>query len=79
MIIDPLVRLEVSKEGIEGPLGLLAIYAFGSLTSIKGNWRAATATLIGFRNIAVHEYQALQLPITVHIIDRGVMDARLGL
>jgi uncharacterized protein YutE (UPF0331/DUF86 family) len=35
--------------------------------------------LIGFRNIAVHEYQALQLPITVHIIDRGVMDARLGL
>jgi len=36
MIFDPLVRLEGSKEGIEGPLGLLAIYAFGSLTSNKG-------------------------------------------
>lgn len=25
--------------------------------------------MVGFRNIAVHEYQALQLPITVAIIE----------
>jgi uncharacterized protein YutE (UPF0331/DUF86 family) len=26
--------------------------------------------MVGFRNIAVHEYQTLQLPITVNIIER---------
>ena len=26
--------------------------------------------MVGFRNIAVHEYQALQMPITVRIIER---------
>lgn len=28
----------------------------------------ATKRMVGFRNIAVHDYQALQLPITVSII-----------
>ncbi len=26
--------------------------------------------MVGFRNIAVHDYQALQLPITVRIIEQ---------
>jgi uncharacterized protein YutE (UPF0331/DUF86 family) len=26
--------------------------------------------MVGFRNIAVHEYQSLQLPITVNIIEQ---------
>ena len=30
----------------------------------------ALKRMVGFRNIAVHEYQALQLPITVRIIER---------
>ncbi len=39
----------------------------------QGGWIAATLAdslkrMVGFRNIAVHDYQALQLPITVSII-----------
>lgn len=30
----------------------------------------AMKNMVGFRNIAVHEYQTLQLPITVNIIQR---------
>jgi uncharacterized protein YutE (UPF0331/DUF86 family) len=30
--------------------------------------------MVGFRNIAVHEYQVLQLPITVAIITRHLDD-----
>lgn len=38
-----------------------------------GGWLApdlaeAMKRMVGFRNIAVHDYQALQLPITVNII-----------
>jgi uncharacterized protein YutE (UPF0331/DUF86 family) len=41
----------------------------------KGGWiEVALAEnlkrMVGFRNIAVHDYQALQLPITVAIIDK---------
>ncbi|SDI06188.1 Uncharacterized conserved protein YutE, UPF0331/DUF86 family [Pseudomonas benzenivorans] len=41
----------------------------------QGGWVAAPLAaglknMVGFRNIAVHEYQALQLPITVAIITR---------
>lgn len=32
--------------------------------------------MIGFRNIAVHEYQRLQLPITEHIIQHRLGDFR---
>jgi len=32
--------------------------------------------MIGFRNIAVHEYQRLQLPITAHIIQHRLGDFR---
>jgi uncharacterized protein YutE (UPF0331/DUF86 family) len=28
--------------------------------------------MVGYRNIAVHEYQALQLPITVAVITRNL-------
>ncbi len=30
--------------------------------------------MVGFRNIAVHEYQSLQLPITVNVITRHLDD-----
>lgn len=30
--------------------------------------------MVGFRNIAVHEYQRLQLPITEHIIQHRLVD-----
>lgn len=30
--------------------------------------------MVGFRNIAVHEYQTLQLPITIHIIEHRLGD-----
>lgn len=30
--------------------------------------------MIGFRNIAVHDYQAVQLPITVSIIEKHLDD-----
>jgi uncharacterized protein YutE (UPF0331/DUF86 family) len=41
----------------------------------KGGWMdvelaEALKRMVGFRNIAVHEYQALQLPITVNVITR---------
>jgi uncharacterized protein YutE (UPF0331/DUF86 family) len=45
----------------------------------RGGWIEATLAqslkrMVGFRNIAVHEYQALQLPITVAIITRHLDD-----
>jgi uncharacterized protein YutE (UPF0331/DUF86 family) len=41
----------------------------------KGGWldvelAEALKRMVGFRNIAVHEYQAFQLPITVSVITR---------
>lgn len=41
----------------------------------QGGWLDATLAdslkrMVGFRNIAVHDYQALQLPITVSIITK---------
>ncbi|WP_298233388.1 DUF86 domain-containing protein [uncultured Azohydromonas sp.] len=41
----------------------------------RGGWIDAALAeglkrMVGFRNIAVHDYQALQLPITVRIIER---------
>lgn len=41
----------------------------------RGGWIEVTLAealkrMVGFRNIAVHEYQALQLPITVSIIEK---------
>jgi uncharacterized protein YutE (UPF0331/DUF86 family) len=30
--------------------------------------------MVGFRNIAVHEYQSLQLPVTIHVITRHLDD-----
>lgn len=35
---------------------------------IEASLAAGLKNMVGFRNIAVHEYQALQLPITVAII-----------
>lgn len=45
----------------------------------RGGWVDASLlpamkSMIGFRNIAVHEYQTLQLPITVSIITRHLGD-----
>lgn len=42
---------------------------------VQGGWLDAMLAdslkrMVGFRNIAVHDYQALQLPITVSIITR---------
>ena len=41
----------------------------------QGGWMEASLAeslkrMVGFRNIAVHDYQALQLPITVAIIEK---------
>jgi len=46
---------------------------FGLLAAagwIDGELAAALKRMVGFRNIAVHDYQALQLPIVVSIIER---------
>jgi uncharacterized protein YutE (UPF0331/DUF86 family) len=45
----------------------------------QGHWietsvSASMKKMVGFRNIAVHEYQTLQLPITVAIITRHLND-----
>ncbi len=45
----------------------------------RGGWIDTTLAdslkrMVGFRNIAVHEYQALQLPITVSIITQHLDD-----
>ena len=45
----------------------------------RGGWidtglAGSLQRMVGFRNIAVHEYQALQLPITVAIIPRHLDD-----
>jgi len=45
----------------------------------KSNWIAneladVLKRMIGFRNIAVHDYQALQLPITINIIQHHLDD-----
>lgn len=45
----------------------------------KGGWVSAQLlsslkNMVGFRNIAVHEYQTLQLPITVAIITKHLDD-----
>ena len=34
----------------------------------------ALKKMVGFRNIAVHDYQALQLPITINIIEKHLED-----
>jgi uncharacterized protein YutE (UPF0331/DUF86 family) len=41
----------------------------------RGGWIDAVLSdglkrMVGFRNVAVHEYQSLQLPITVNIIEK---------
>lgn len=45
----------------------------------QGDWIDTTLAdslkrMVGFRNIAVHEYQALQLPITINIITQHLDD-----
>jgi uncharacterized protein YutE (UPF0331/DUF86 family) len=45
----------------------------------RGGWLEASLLttmkdMVGFRNIAVHEYQTLQLPITVAIITQHLGD-----
>ena len=45
----------------------------------QGSWIDETLAdslkrMVGFRNIAVHEYQALQLPITINIITKHLDD-----
>ena len=45
----------------------------------QGGWIAEPLAgtlrqMVGFRNIAVHDYQALQLPITVSIIEKHLDD-----
>ncbi|KAA8715106.1 type VII toxin-antitoxin system HepT family RNase toxin [Pseudomonas cannabina] len=45
----------------------------------RGGWLASALlpvmkNMVGFRNIAVHEYQTLQLPITVSIITQHLGD-----
>lgn len=45
----------------------------------QGGWVSASLlvslkNMVGFRNIAVHEYQTLQLPITVSIITKHLGD-----
>ena len=37
---------------------------------IPGSLAEAMKNMVGFRNIAVHDYQSLQLPITVAIIEK---------
>lgn len=37
---------------------------------INADLSAELKRMVGFRNIAVHDYQALQLPILVHIIEQ---------
>ncbi|MFJ3484085.1 DUF86 domain-containing protein [Pseudomonas sp. NPDC090202] len=46
---------------------------------VRGGWLdpsllTSMKNMVGFRNIAVHEYQTLQLPITVAIITRHLDD-----
>ena len=45
----------------------------------QGQWIPADIAdvmkrMVGFRNIAVHDYQTLQLPITVAVIEKHLMD-----
>ena len=37
---------------------------------LNRSWLQALQRMVGFRNIAVHDYQSLQLPITVAIIEK---------
>jgi hypothetical protein len=60
---DPLVRLEVSKEGIEGPLGLLAIYAFGSLIQHQGQLARSDSDL---DRLPEHRRARVPSPATAH-------------
>ena len=41
---------------------------------LEPSWADSMKRMVGFRNIAVHEYQALQLPITVSIIESHLDD-----
>lgn len=46
---------------------------------VQGSWLEPALAerlkhMVGFRNIAVHDYQALQLPITVAIIEKHLDD-----
>lgn len=61
----------IRRERLGVPQGARDVFALMA----KGGWiPAALATsmqnMVGFRNIAVHEYQTLQLPIVVAIITR---------
>ena len=41
---------------------------------IDGDLASALQRMVGYRNIAVHEYQTLQLPITVAVITRHLVE-----
>lgn len=41
---------------------------------INGGTAASMRSMVGFRNIAVHDYQKLQLPIVVSIIEKHLDD-----
>lgn len=41
---------------------------------IDENLAAALRRMVGYRNIAVHDYKALQLPITIAIIEKHLGD-----
>ena len=59
----------IRRERLGVPQGACDVFALLA----RGGWIDATLAdqlkrMVGFRNIAVHDYQALQLPITVSII-----------
>jgi uncharacterized protein YutE (UPF0331/DUF86 family) len=65
----------VRRERLGVPQGARDVFALLA----QGGWiEVALADtlkrMVGFRNIAVHDYQALQLPITVAIIEKHLDD-----
>lgn len=65
----------VRRDGLGVPQGARDVFELLR----RGGWidtalAESMKRMVGFRNIAVHEYQSLQLPITVNVIEHHLDD-----
>lgn len=65
----------IRRERIGIPQSARDVFALLAAANwIDGDLASALQRMVGYRNIAVHEYQTLQLPITIAVITRHLVE-----
>lgn len=65
----------IRREGLGLPQSARDVFALMARAGhIDTRLSEALQRMVGYRNIAVHDYQALQLPITIAVIERHLDD-----